>query len=253
VITFAFLLALAQLAPPNAAGVSMGHYHLNVSDLEKEKDFWVGVFGAEPMKHGTLEGVRLPGTLIVFKSAKPSAGTEGSIVKHIGLKVKDLSTYTAKLQAKGFSFNETSKGKQAMVTGPDGLMVELTADAALPTPVANHHIHFYTTEVKPMQAWYAAQFGAIPGKRAIFDAADLPGVNLTFSASDVKLDPTRGRALDHIGFEIKDLKALCAKLEAAGVKFDVPYRQVPALGISIAFFTDPWGTYVELTEGLDKI
>jgi hypothetical protein len=69
----------------------------------------------------------------------------------------------------------------------------------------------------------------------------------------VKLDPTRGRALDHIGFEVKDLKALCAKLEAAGVKFDVPYRQVPALGISIAFFTDPWGTYVELTEGLDKI
>jgi hypothetical protein len=33
----------------------------------------------------------------------------------------------------------------------------------------------------------------------------------------------------------------------------VPYRTVPALGIAIAFFTDPWGTYIELTEGLDKI
>jgi hypothetical protein len=32
-----------------------------------------------------------------------------------------------------------------------------------------------------------------------------------------------------------------------------PYRQVPALGISIAFINDPWGTYIELTEGLDKI
>jgi hypothetical protein len=29
-------------------------------------------------------------------------------------------------------------------------------------------------------------------------------------------------------------------------------RQVVALGISIAFITDPWGTYIELTEGLDK-
>ncbi len=59
--------------------------------------------------------------------------------------------------------------------------------------------------------------------------------------------------MDHIGFEIKGLEAFVKKLEAAGVKFDVPYRKVPALGISIAFFTDPWGAYVELTEGLDKI
>jgi hypothetical protein len=28
---------------------------------------------------------------------------------------------------------------------------------------------------------------------------------------------------------------------------------VPALGIAIAFFTDPFGTYIELTEGLDAV
>jgi hypothetical protein len=28
---------------------------------------------------------------------------------------------------------------------------------------------------------------------------------------------------------------------------------VAALGISIAFIRDPWGTYIELTEGLDKV
>jgi hypothetical protein len=28
---------------------------------------------------------------------------------------------------------------------------------------------------------------------------------------------------------------------------------VPELSVSIAFITDPWGTYIELTEGLDKI
>ena len=99
----------------------------------------------------------------------------------------------------------------------------------------------------------AKHFGAIPGKRLRFDAADLPGVNLTFSASETPVEPTKGRAMDHIGFEIKGLEAFVKKLEAAGVKFDVPYRKVPALGISIAFFTDPWGAYVELTEGLDKI
>ena len=65
--------------------------------------------------------------------------------------------------------------------------------------------------------------------------------------------PTQGRAIDHIGFEVRNLEAFTNKLEAAGIKLAVPYRQVPALGISIAFLTDPWGTYIELTEGLDKI
>jgi hypothetical protein len=37
------------------------------------------------------------------------------------------------------------------------------------------------------------------------------------------------------------------------VKFDVPHRKIPALGLSLAFLTDPWGTYIELTEGLGKL
>ena len=42
-------------------------------------------------------------------------------------------------------------------------------------------------------------------------------------------------------------------LEAQGIKLNVPYRSVPAINTAIAFFTDPWGTYIELTEGLDKV
>ena len=34
--------------------------------------------------------------------------------------------------------------------------------------------------------------------------------------------------------------------------FDRPYQEIEALGLAIAFFTDPWGTYIELTEGLDE-
>ena len=65
--------------------------------------------------------------------------------------------------------------------------------------------------------------------------------------------PTKGRALDHIGFEVKDLEAFCKKLEAAGVKLDMPYRNIPALSLSIAFLTDPWGTNIELTEGMNRL
>ena len=55
--------------------------------------------------------------------------------------------------------------------------------------------------------------------------------------------------LDHIGFEVTNLEAFCKKLEAAGIKFDRPYGKL-ASGFGLAFLTDPWGTYIELTEGL---
>jgi hypothetical protein len=61
-----------------------------------------------------------------------------------------------------------------------------------------------------------------------------------------------GRSLDHVGFEIKNLEAFLKKLEASGIKLDRPYqRSQAAPTLMIAYVTDPWGTYVELTEGLD--
>jgi hypothetical protein len=37
------------------------------------------------------------------------------------------------------------------------------------------------------------------------------------------------------------------------VKLDLPFTKRPELGISMAYITDPWGTYIELTEGLNKL
>ena len=47
------------------------------------------------------------------------------------------------------------------------------------------------------------------------------------------------------------LQATIAKLEAAGVTMDLGYREIPAANLAIAFLTDPWGTYIELTQGLE--
>jgi uncharacterized glyoxalase superfamily protein PhnB len=94
-------------------------------------------------------------------------------------------------------------------------------------------------------------FGAVPGTRWHYAAADLPGINMNFSDSKPALAPTKGRMLDHIGFEVRDLAAFCRKLEAAGVKFDAPYTKAPS-GIGRALLTDPWGTSIELTEGFNQ-
>jgi hypothetical protein len=57
--------------------------------------------------------------------------------------------------------------------------------------------------------------------------------------------------VDHIGFEVKDLKAFTDRLAADGQKLDMAYTDASSkMGLKIAFLTDPNGTYIELTEGL---
>ena len=65
--------------------------------------------------------------------------------------------------------------------------------------------------------------------------------------------PTKGRYLDHIGFEVKDLDAFAKKLEDAGIKFDSPYRKNAAMNAAFAVFQDPFGTLIEMSEGLSAV
>ena len=119
-------------------------------------------------------------------------------------------------------------------------------------PIISHHLHLYLTDdaVEEAQDWYASVFGGIRGTRWRYDAVDFPGINFNFSHNpDGGGAPTRGRMLDHIGFEVTNLEAFCRKLEADGVTLDVPYTR-HASGIGYAFLTDPWGVNIELTEGL---
>ena len=115
------------------------------------------------------------------------------------------------------------------VWAPDEIKVEMSEDASMTVPIASHHIHYFVTAPLEIQAWYAKNFGAIPGKRAAFDAADLPAINLSFTKVDAALPGTKGRAVDHIGFEVKNLESFLKKLEAAGIKIDSPYRQLAEL------------------------
>jgi hypothetical protein len=143
----------------------------------------------------------------------------------------------------------------AYALAPDEVKVELVEMKAQSAPIASHHVHFFGPQ-KEMHAWYMQTFGAAAGASAnpaAFISATLPGLGMNFSPAQAAVAGTQGRALDHIGFEVKNLEAFTKKLESQGITMAVPYRQVPALGIAIAFLTDPWGTYIELTEGLDTV
>ena len=134
--------------------------------------------------------------------------------------------------------------------GPDGLRVEMQEDKTLTAKAIPNHVHIWHPEFEKALDWYADTFSLTKRARGtIKTTADAGTVNLSFQTSRDPVVPTKGRAIDHIGFEVKDLAAFVKQLQAKGQKFDVEYRDVPAIGLKIAYITDPWGTYIELTQG----
>jgi catechol 2,3-dioxygenase-like lactoylglutathione lyase family enzyme len=262
----------AQLLAARGADVAYGHHHINATDVDAHKRFWIDALGGASVRIGTstAEVVSFPNVLVFLTSRAPTGGTKGTVVNHVGFETRDIRAAVARLRAGGYrmvtreelpeTYTVTDDLGQrpggnviAFVMGPDETKVELIENTSIAHPIQMHHVHWAAADGAAMQAWYVEHFGAVAGTRINQPAADLPGVNLTFAPDANPLVPTRGRSLDHIGFEVQNLEAFVRGLEAKGVRMDRGYTPVPALGIAVAFLTDPWGTYVELTEGLDVV
>jgi catechol 2,3-dioxygenase-like lactoylglutathione lyase family enzyme len=280
-VAFALLVApastvSAQLLVAKDGPIVYGHHHLNATSVEASTKFFADTIGGVAIKVGTdnRDVIKFPNVLLFMRpNMPPSGGTKGTTVNHIGFSVPNLRRVVDQIKANGYRMvtageappNLTVKDDIAVVTdpgpvsaiayamAPDDVKVEFVELKAQRLPIMLHHVHFFGQKNLEMQAWYVKVFGAKERNGGTFPAADLPGVALNFSPSTTPVVATAGRALDHIGFEVKNLEAFTKKLEADGIKLTVPYRQVPALGIAIAFVNDPWGTNIELTEGLDKI
>jgi catechol 2,3-dioxygenase-like lactoylglutathione lyase family enzyme len=252
-IVLSMVPVFGQLAAPNAAGVSVGHVHLVVTDPEAQKKLFIGVLGGELKSLPPLELVKFPGILVVLQKARtaPTEGSDGSTVNHFGFLVKSYADIKAKLSAEHLEFSmDNEKNKQLIAVFPEKVRVEFTEDSKLTVPIAFHHFHVATTDQESLRDWYVKTFSATAGKRGNFPAAMAPGGEVDFLEATAAAAPTKGRSLDHIGFEVVNLEAYCKKLQADGVTFDTTFRVIPQLnGLKIAYILDPVGTRIELTEG----
>ncbi len=272
-------LASAQILNKTAP-VVVGHYHLNVTSVAEHRKFWVDTLGGTPMKYNGIDVIKFPGVFLFLRVQKPTGPTRGTAFDHIGFAVPDVPAMTTKIVAAGYkltSGREPAPGQEAAaaqgtqapygrfsyIVGPDGFKIELVTAAEPSAPaIAHHHVHFINKQYVEMQQWYMKAFNATlrPGQTDFFIGADLPGVGYMLNFFRWEGDQgithagTAGRAIDHVGFEVRNLEAFTRELQAKGIKLTVPYRKVQALGgIGTAEMVDPWGVVIELTEGLDKI
>ena len=244
--------AAAQPAPFNEIGVTMGHWHIAAKDVDANKKLFLAMGGKLFMPGGNPL-VMFPGIYInlVLGTEKGDGGSEGSVINHVGFIVDNVQQRVEQWKAAGVIVlpGLNNRLDQAFVVTPDGVRIEILEDKTQKVPIRHEHVHLSVqeSEIPKAQAWYAKTFGGKTGTRNNAPVVDLPGAQIRFARADAKQAPTRGRGLDHIGFDVKDHAAVVKKLEAEGITLDEPVRK-SAAGNTITYITDPWGTRIEIVQ-----
>jgi len=242
----------AQPAPFNETGVTMGHWHIISKDVEANKRLFL-TMGGKLFMPGGNPLIMFPGVYInlVLNAEKGDGGTEGSVINHVGFIVDNVQQRVAQWKAAGVSVlpGLNNRLDQAFVVTPDGVRMEILEDKTQTMPIRHEHVHLSLPEsdIPKAQAWYAKTFGGKTGTRNNAPVVNLPGAQIRFAKADSKQAPTRGRVLDHIGFDVKDHAAVVKKLVAEGIMLDEPPRKSSA-GNTVTYITDPWGTRVEIVQ-----
>jgi len=276
----------AQLQPANEAGVTLSHFHTIVRDVDASEKFWT-TLGGKVITIDKTRVMKFPGVFIFLTKGTPTGGTYGSVVNHVGFLVPNDEETIAKWKAAGVNAEYLPSAyvptvKLGYAYSPDDLKVRLNRDKAMTEPIASPVMLWLSkSSVLDAEAWYIKTFGAQKGQKINngVSVVGIPGLRLSVVSSiedpisqtapavgliqgappsssfmekllQTNLGvPTKGRTLDHIGFEVTNLEAFCKRLAANGVRFDEHYSKSRHKGFASASFTDPFGVSVELTEG----
>jgi len=241
-----------QPAPYNDIGVTMGHWHIVSADEEANTNLFLAMGGKLYMPGGAPV-MMFPGLYINLRLGTETGegGTQGSVVNHVGFIVDDVQERTAEWRANGVDVIPGNNGRsdQAFVETADGVRIEILEDSTQSMPIRGEHVHLVVpaSEVEAAQTWYATHFSGVPGIRNNAPIVDIPGVQMRFRAADEEQIPTRGRILDHIGFDVRDIATFVPRMQAEGITLDEPVR-TGSSGNILTYITDPWGTRIEIIQ-----
>src|SRR6204780_2521135 len=136
--------AVAQLAPFNETGVTMGHWHIISKDVEANKKLFLAMGGKLFMVGGNPL-MMFPGVYINLNlgTEKGDGGSPGSVVNHVGFIVNNVQEQVAKWKAAGVPVLPGTNGRldHAYVVTPDGLRIEILEDKNQTMPIKSDHVH----------------------------------------------------------------------------------------------------------------
>lgn len=239
------------------APVPYDHVHLAVADPEKAEAWYTanlnGNVGENPGRvafEPWTNRAPLPIQFIFLKAedAKPS---DGSVIDSVGFVVQGVEAKVKALQASGAALKQPVEstpglGKHAVVVDPWGTKIELVESRDRP---GFHHITLRVSDPEASIRWYLRSFGGERTKLGgRLDAVKYGSTYLIVTKGDATT-PSRGHAIDHLGFGPRSIDATAADLKAKGVNFTAePAPKPNQFGHRTAYVEDPSGVRIELVE-----
>jgi len=254
-------LFVALLGIPGGAQapqtVPYDHIHLAAPDPEKAYDWYIanldGQAGENP---GRMIFERFTGRgplplQLMFIKAPSAPPSDGGVIDSIGFSFRDVEAKVKALEAAGARVMEPVRqmpglGKRAVVVDPWGVKIELVEDR---NRLGFHHIALRVADPEATTRWLLSAFG---GERVTLggrlDALQY-GTTYLLVVKGEGTAPSRGRAIDHLGWGPHSMDAAAADLKAKGVTFtNEPGPKPNQLGHRTAYVEAPGGVRIELVE-----
>ena len=230
------------------------HVHMRVPDTAESAAWHTEFFGRSTRAGG-------PGPNIVYDNGHigtmPNEGlappSQGGVIDHFGIAVPDVAAAVELAREMGATIKtEPREGVTAPVIAfiedPWGVRMELLED---PEYLGINHIHMMSTDPDAMRDWFLQVFGGeyveARGK-GVFHTILYSDVWVHVSSPRQGIDnaPSRGRAIDHMGFRVPSLDEFRTTLEQSGYE---PYLERPnPPGSDLMFFIGPSGIHFEVAE-----
>lgn len=250
-MTHRFILAALCLAGASAVPafaqttLPYDHVHLAAPEPAKAVAWYQQHLGGAP---GELpDRVRFDKALLIWLQRAGSPKSEGGVIDHIAFTVTDVAAKTAELQGAGATVVAAPRdagalGRQAILEDPWGVKLELLQDAR----ASLHHMHLRLTDPAAAMRWYAERFG---GERATFKGLDglhYDGVWLFIDKVETLPAGSTGRAIDHLGWRVRDLTTAIAGHRAKGDK--ITSEPHPVRDNQVSMVDDPNGVHIEVIQ-----
>ena len=272
-------LGLAAVAGANEPA-HFHHVRLNVTDVDRTRQFYQRVFGAVPIRfRGAADALFTERSFILFNEVdEPPPHALRSGIWHIGWGGVDVQNEYEWWRTRGVDIHTPLSplpGRDNYyfyIHGPDKELVEINT-------MGHHrfaHVHLFADDVNVTTDWYSRHLGLRPRRAHVAkptgDMSTLAGIwmnvfrsdNVTlivFGKPDIDpppawwpdeplrdIEPTAGRAIDHIAFSYRDIQPVYARMQQSGVEIVRPIGMQPELKLKSFFVMAPDGVLVEIVE-----
>ncbi len=230
------------------------HMHMRVPDTQASAEWHAEFFDR-------VIGPGGPGPNVVYHNGTigtmPNEGvappSDGSVIDHFGIAVPDVQAAVEKALEMGAILKTAPQvgvtaETIAFIEDPWGVRMELLED---PVYLGVNHIHMMSNDPDVMRDWFLQVFGGelveARGK-GVFHTI-LYGdvwVHVSNPRQGASVVPSRGRAIDHMGFRVPSLDEFRATLLESGYE---PYlERANPPGSDLMFFVGPGGIHFEIME-----